>query len=153
MKKIIPFLLIISLVLNVTMAYLFFIKGDTVKGQDGRTAIKISADNKEFVLAEMRGFLESIQQINEGIANNDSQKIINAATKSGAERIGDAPQGLFKSLPLGFKSLGLDTHAKFDALAKAMQKNYNQQEAQKEVSQILSNCTACHRAYKFQVKP
>lgn len=153
MKKTLIVFLIISLIANAALIYFFFYKGDTIKMTDERTAIKITAQNREFVLAEMRGFLESIRDINEGMSQNNSKKIIAAGEKAGSGIIEDAPKGLLKTLPIGFKTLGLDTHSKFDALAKMARENYKQEEAQKQVTQILNNCTACHRSFKFQVSP
>lgn len=153
MKKIPLILLLFSLITNMVLVYFFVFKGDTAPTNDSRTAINITPQNREFVLAEMRGFLESIQAINQGISNNNPQKVMAAGEKSGSGVIEDAPAGLMKTLPLSFKSLGLGTHAKFDEIAKMARENYKQQEAQKQVASILSSCTACHQSFKFQTLP
>lgn len=153
MKKAPIILLIISVSLNIALIYFFVFKGSVAKKDDSRTAINISPENREFVLAEMRGFLESIQAINEGIMENNPQKIIEAGDKAGSGAVHEAPAGLMRTLPLSFKSLGLGTHSKFDQIAKMARENYNQQEAQKQVSSILANCTACHASFKFQTLP
>ncbi len=153
MKKITSILLIVSLITNIILVYFFVFKGSTTHTNETRTAINITPQNREFVLAEMRGFLESIQAINQGISDNDPKKIIASGEKSGTAVIEDAPAGLMKTLPLPFKSLGLGTHAKFDAIAKMARENYKKEEAQKQVASILSNCTACHQVYKFQTLP
>lgn len=153
MKKIPVILLVISVLINIGLVYFFVFKGDIAKTNDARTAINITPQNREFVLAEMRGFLESIKSINEGIMDNNPEKIIAAGTKAGTGVIEDAPAGLMRTLPLPFKSLGLGTHEKFDAIAKMARENYKQQEAQKQVTSILTNCTACHASFKFQTLP
>ena len=76
----------------------FIFKGETTKTNDNRIAVVMTPDNTDFVLNEMRDFLESIQQINEGILNNDAQKIIDAGKKSSDSVIDHAPKGLIKSL-------------------------------------------------------
>ncbi|MFC0343059.1 hypothetical protein [Epilithonimonas hispanica] len=76
MKKIIPFFLLLSVFLNVGLIYKFFYAGETVSlAKDGRSEIKMTPENREYVMAEMRGFLESVQKINEGIAKNDPKII------------------------------------------------------------------------------
>lgn len=150
MKKFWPIIAILSILGNLLLVYFFLIKGNTsLDPQDSRTAIHTSDAGKNFVLKEMRGFLESIQQINEGMLQNDPQKIIKAAKSVGHEKVENMPAGLMSSLPLPFKKLGLDTHTKFDELAQAVQSQYNQKEVQTQMDAILNNCTTCHKTYKF----
>ena len=65
----------------------------------------------------MRAFLASVQQINQGIAEDNMALVAEHAQKSGnAAQVG-MPGTLVGKLPLQFKKLGGDTHAKFDQLA------------------------------------
>ncbi|MBS1549816.1 MAG: cytochrome c [Bacteroidetes bacterium] len=154
MKKFIPILLILSLVLNVFLVYFFMFKGETsITENDTRIAIHTSYSNKEFVMKEMRGFLESVRDINEGILQKNPEKIIKAAEKSGGAATEHVPEGLLKALPMEFKKLGFDTHDQFDQLAKSVKKQFNKDEAQQQVNKILYNCTQCHQSFKFEVKP
>ena len=152
MKKTIYLVVVLSIILNIALVYLFLIKGETVKSADGRTAIIMNKDNKDFVLAEMRDFLESVQQINEGIVNDNSQLIIDAGKKSGGSVIEHAPKGMLKTLPAGFKSLGFSTHDIFDKISIKAQENYSKEGAQQQLNTLLNNCIACHRSYKIEVK-
>jgi|SRR5690554_1766669 len=152
MKKVLPVLLTISLLVNIALVYFFFIKGDSVKINDERTAIHVSEENKDFVLAEMRGFLESVQQINKGIIENDAETVISASKKSGGTAIDHAPPSLVKSLPLAFKTLGCSTHDIFDEIAKNAEDNFEPKETQKKLDILLNNCVACHRSYKLETK-
>jgi len=108
MKKPILIITVLSILLNIGLIYLFILKGDTVISNDNRTEIKMSENNKDFVLAEMRDFLESVQKINEGILTNNPKLIIEAGQKSGGSVIAHAPKGLLKSLPGGFKAIFLN---------------------------------------------
>lgn len=154
MKIATKILLLISLAANVCLVYFFFIKGNTHSlDNDQRVAIVTTKANKEFVMAEMRGFLETIRDINEGISNNDPKKIIAAAKKSGDAATEHVPNGLLRALPLNFKKLGFDTHDKFDQLAKAVEKQYNKEETQQQLNGILNNCTSCHQTFKFETQP
>jgi len=149
MKKIIPIIAITSILLNIGFIYLFLIKGETMKSNDHRTAITMSEGNKDFVLAEMRDFLESVQQINEGALENNPAKIIAAAKKSGGSVIEHAPKGLLKTLPSGFKKLGFSTHHLFDKIAKDAAENFDKQKTQTQVNTLLNNCISCHKSFKI----
>lgn len=153
MKKIIPFSLLLSVFLNVGLIYKFFYAGETVSlAKDGRSEIKMTTENREFVMAEMRLFLESIKMINEGLAENNPTKIVSINQQSGVCKVDVVPQGLIKSLPVGFKTMGMQTHDYFDKIAKIAKENYSQKEIQKELNSLMNNCVACHRTYKITRK-
>ena len=148
MKRITLGVLTISVLLNIALVYMFVIKGNTVASNDARIAIELSENNKDFVLAEMRDFLESVQQINEGILNNDAKLVIAAGEKSGGSVISHAPKGLMRSLPKGFKTLGFATHGIFDEIVENAKDNFQPKETQQQLNALLTNCIACHQSYK-----
>jgi len=150
MKKPITILVILSILLNIGLIYFFIFKGQTVKTNDSRVAVTMSADNTDFVLDEMRDFLESIQQINEGILTNDAQKIIDAGKKSAGSVIEHAPKGLIKTLPIGFKNLGFSTHAMFDEIRENAETNFNTKNTQVQLNKLLNNCVACPKSFKIE---
>lgn len=153
MKKIIPFSLLLSVFLNVGLIYKFFYAGETVSlAKDGRSEIKMTTENREYVMAEMRGFLENIQKINEGIAKNDPTIIEKVGQESGSYKVDGVTKGLVKSLPLGFKKMGFETHELFDVMAKMAKKKYDRQLTQGKLNQLLNNCVACHKTYKIITK-
>lgn len=153
MKRIIPALLLLSIVLNVGLIYKFFYAGETVNlAKDGRTEIKMTEENREHVMTEMRGFLESVQKINEGITKNDPAIIAKVGQESGTCKVNAVPQGLIKSLPLGFKKMGFETHALFDAMSKMAKEKYDRQQTQEQLNQVLNQCVACHKTYKISVE-
>jgi hypothetical protein len=151
MKKTIILITILSLALNVGFIYLFIIKGNTVKSEDNRIAISMSKDNSEFVLEEMRVFLESVQQINLGLLNNDSSLIIKAGKTSGGSVIEHTPKDLLGSLPIGFKTLGFKTHGIFDDITNSARDNFDKKETQKQLNDLLNTCVICHKSYKVSV--
>src|SRR3989304_1734676 len=61
----------------------FFIRGNTVAGTDGRTAVVLLPGERDLVLTEMRGLLAATQQILEGANQGDRQRIITAARAAG----------------------------------------------------------------------
>lgn len=149
MKKSILILTVVSILLNIGLVYFFVFKGETVKSNDHRTELNMSSNNRDFVLEEMRGFLESVQKINEGIINNDPKKVIEAGEISGGSVIEQTPKGLMKTLPVGFKQLGFSTHDIFDDIAENAKLNFNPKESQKQLNTLLNNCIACHKSYKI----
>ena len=141
----------ISLLLVIVFGgvYKFVIQGDTSTGSDGRELIHLSAGEKDFVLTEMRLFLMSVQQITEGIAEDDMARVITHAKQSGKAVQNEVPASLAKKLPLQFKKLGFDTHAKFDQIAMDAQDMADPEHALSQLAVLLQNCTSCHGTYRF----
>lgn len=150
MKKTLFVLLLLSIILNIGLVYFFVFRGDVVEPKDQRKAIMMSEGNREIVLGEMRDFLKNVQQINEGIIENNPEKIIKAAKTSGREVEEQIPQGLIKSLPIDFKRLGFATHDLFDELADSVRVNYQPKKTQKQLNRILNNCVTCHQIYQIK---
>ena len=61
------------------------------------------------------------------------------------------PGSLVGKLPLAFKKLGFDTHARFDELALDAEQLGDRDHALAQLNAILMNCVACHAAYRFEV--
>jgi hypothetical protein len=152
MKKVPTILAIAFLLSTLFLIYFFVFRGTVVESDDHRVAIELSEPNAEFALKEMRDFLESIQQINEGIINKDSNQVYDGARKSGNEVVEQTPQGMMASLPIGFKKLGLSVHNGFDKIADSIRANNDFGYAQKEMNTLLNSCIACHRSYKIVVR-
>ena len=152
MKKTSTFLAIFFFSTTVALIYLFVFKGKVATvDKDGRVAVELTQGNADFALDEMRVFLESVQQINQGILNENAKQIEKAAKKSGGVVIDHAPKGMLASLPLGFKKLGFATHDLFDEIADSIHINKNFNQTHSQLSKLLNNCVACHKAYKIQV--
>lgn len=143
--------LTISLLLLIIFGgvYKFVIQGDTSKSGDGRDLIHLSAGEKDFVLTEMRLFLMSVQQISKGIAEDDMALVFTHANKSGKAVQNEVPATLAKKLPIQFKKLGFDTHAKFDQIAMDAQDLGDREHVLSQLAVLLQNCTSCHDAYRF----
>lgn len=150
MKKALIIGLLVSLLVNLFLLYKFVLAGNTVEvPNDNRTGIIISEKNRDFVLYEMRTFLEGVKAIHEGISENDYAKIEKNATISGRAVEDHVPPELIRSLPIGFKKLGFDTHDRFDKIAKMAREKAKKDQLSQELSGLLNNCTACHASYKF----
>ena len=145
-------LLVLSLAANVVLLRKLFVGNTQVIEGDSRISIVVSQPNRDFVMSEMRNFVETLHQINMGIEQNDSSMIVEAARSSGGSVAHHAPAGLIASIPMGFKTIGFDTHAKFDSIANSAEKNFDPKVTQQQVTALLGNCVACHRSYRMDVK-
>lgn len=95
--------------------------------------------------------VEALHQINLGIEQNDPSLIVEVACASGGSVADHAPAGLIASIPR-LKTIGFDTHGKFDEIANSAEKNFDPKVTQQQVTALLGNCVACHRSYRMDVK-
>ncbi len=140
------------LILVVLMAYKFILSGSVVPSSDGRQSIQLEAYERDLVLAEMRLFLSSMQQITEGLSKEDMSQVITAARKVGAAAQQAMPGSLVGKLPLAFKKLGFDTHKKFDMLALDAESLGDPQLTLQQLAELANNCVTCHATFRMDVK-
>ena len=145
--------IVIALSLITTgIAYKFIVQGKIVEATDGRTAIQLTKSERDLVLSEMRVFLQSVQQITSGITDDDMEQITKGARQSGRNAQAAMPGSLVGKLPLTFKKLGFDTHAKFDELALDAEQLGDGEHALAQLSTLLGNCVSCHSAFRFEIE-
>lgn len=145
-------LLVLSVGVNVVLIRKMFVGNTQVIPNDTRVSIIVSQSNKDFVMHEMRTFVEALHQIHVGIEQNDPALIAKVARASGGSVAGHAPAGLLASVPAEFKTIGFDTHGKFDQIAESAEKNFDPKVTRGQVTELLSNCVACHKMYRMDVK-
>ena len=95
----------------------FFVRGNVTESDDGRTTILLTASERDFVLAEMRGLLEAVEAITFELSEDNMEGVAEAAKAVGIGSAGGEPITLIAKLPLEFKTLGMGTHRAFDELA------------------------------------
>ena len=142
---------VILLSIIVAGFYKFIIQGSSTESTDGRIEILLNDNERNLVLAEMRAFLSSIQQINQGLSENNMELVTEHARKSGKTAQTGMPGTLVGKLPLQFKKLGGDTHAKFDQLAMDADDLGDRNHALEQLSTLMKNCVACHAAYRIDI--
>jgi len=128
----------------------FFIRGNTVAGTDGRTAVVLQAGERDLVLTEMRGLLAATQQILEGVNQGDMQRIGKAARAAGMAGAADVNPALMAKLPIEFKQLGMSVHQDMDDIAKAAEGGKSPAEILQMASNTLTKCVACHAAWQIK---
>jgi len=141
---------VILVILLLGTVYKFVIEGSTRQSTDNRLAIQLTAGEKDLVLAEMRAFLASVQQITHGVSSKDMKLIAASARTVGRAAQQGVPGSLMGKLPLEFKQLGRDTHEKFDLLALDAEQLEDEQHALSQLAALMQNCVACHAAYRLE---
>lgn len=114
-----------------------------------RERIELSAREREHMKAGMRAYLESVQGVVAGLALHDFKAVARAASKSGMGAIKNVSPTLAMSLPAQFTLMSVDTHERFDALAKDALAYRTNLAVQKRLDDVLSNCTGCHAMFRF----
>lgn len=138
-------------VVTITVFAWFFIRGNTVAGNDGRTVVVLQAGERDLILSEMRGLLAATQQILEGANQGDMQHISKAARAAGMAGAADVNPVLMAKLPLELKKLGMSVHHDMDDIANAAESGQPSAEILKMASNTLTKCVACHATW--QLKP
>ncbi len=123
---------------------------ETTVAADGREVILLKPAQRDLVLAEMRTFVNSLQNITQALGTDDAELFQEAALKVGLAAQQGVPLDMMKALPLPFKKLGMDTHKKFDQLAANAEQGASNEQLLIELSQLMNNCVACHAAYQLQ---
>lgn len=119
------------------------------RAADTRVPVWLNEIEHEFVLAEMRGFVESLQLVLSGLAENDMKTVAKAAKKSGKATANNAPSTLGKKFPSAFATLGGATHQLWDKLAAEAEDMGNKDELLKQLGILLNNCVTCHAGYRL----
>ncbi|MGH8735365.1 MAG: hypothetical protein ACREVB_16900 [Burkholderiales bacterium] len=122
----------------------------------GREAVALEPAERDFVLAEMRQFVQAIRGIIEGVADNDMKAVAAAARAVGVQvqrsQIsvpGSAAAGVARKVPAGFRTLGLATHTAFDEMALHAEQSGARDQLLAALADNLRRCVACHAAYRF----
>ncbi len=127
----------------------YFVQGDISISADQRRAIQLNAEEKDFVLAEMRSLLSSVNGILKGLHENDMIAVSKAAKSAGMGMAVDASPLLMVKLPLEFKILGMGLHEDFDKLSVDTQAGLNRDQVIHRLSELTSKCVSCHQVYRL----
>lgn len=114
-----------------------------------RTAIRLSAADREHLRQGMQRYLASVQGIIEALPENKHAAVSERAKKGGLEMLSGVSTSVAVHLPPGFLMLSMDTHQKFDALSRSAAAGESKAAVLKQLGDILANCTACHTKYRL----
>lgn len=149
-KKCITIIILLLLVVA-GGAYKFVLQGSVTPAADGRSSLQLNSAERDLVLAEMRAFLASVQQITAGVAADDMEQVARAARAVGKAAQGEVPGTLVAKLPLAFKRLGFNTHSRFDQLALDADDLGDANQTLTQLAELMQNCVDCHQAYRIDV--
>jgi len=140
---------IIFVATTLVLGYVLLFTGtEMIKTKDTRVTVKYAPDLRDLVMSEMRDYLEVINQIHQGMADNNPEAIVEAASRQGKAAIADTPVRLLKLSPLACKQMGFAGHDLFQAIADSAKTNYNPVTTAKQLASLTNNCITCHRVYK-----
>lgn len=153
-KKILIISNVIFAIVIFILAYILLFTGtEMVKlPDDNRIVVKYEPDLHELVLDEMRDYLEVINEIHKGLAENNSDRIVKAATRQGDISLNETPIRLLKLSPIPCKTMGFKGHDIFQAIADSAKINFNRTTTINQLAELTNNCIVCHRTYKLGVK-
>ncbi len=117
---------------------------------DKRYSILLKKEHRDFVMGEMRTFIESMQLIQEGILEGNPELLFEAGQQSGTHA--KPPQELRDALPKEFLQMGMATHKLFDAIADSARINFHPELAGRQMNMLFNKCIACHSTYRFEVQ-
>ena len=153
-KKVLIITNIIFGVIILILAYILLFTGtELVKTPDDtRIVVKYAPDLRELVLNEMRDYLEVINEIQLGLAQNDPDMIVKAATRQGDLSLQETPVRLLKLSPIPCKTMGFKGHDIFQAIADSAKVNFNRTTTINQLAELTNNCVVCHRTYKIELE-
>lgn len=116
---------------------------------DQREAVMLNREEAQELLAGMRTYLETIQDIVSALAENKTARVPEIAARSGNKMLSGLNPMTGLKAPVGFTMMSLDTHDKFDKLAGKAGRGASRTEVLTDLADILNNCSGCHAAYKL----
>lgn len=116
---------------------------------DSRMAVELTAAERDHVLAEMRGMLESTQGVVGGMAANDHKAIQESAAAAGKRPPTSASKALHQKLPEAWLSVGAMAHGGFDEIARRAGEGGDASAIAAELETTLRACTSCHAAFRI----
>jgi hypothetical protein len=124
--------------------------------EDTRQPAAFNTVERTYILEQMRLLLESIQQINEGLATDHMADVAEAAAARGMKRNADDPNFPksinFHASPL-WKQLGGGVRRGFDELAEAAKNGAPKEKQLGILAETMKNCVACHQTYRLVHAP
>jgi len=149
MKKRLIISNIVFATLTFVLAYILLFTGtEVIKTNDSRVTVKYAPDLRDLVMSEMRDYLEVINEVHRGMAENNPEMIVKAASRQGKASIAETPARLLKLSPLACKQMGFAGHDLFQAIADSARTNYNPATTTRQLAALTNNCITCHRVYK-----
>ena len=145
--------IIFVVIISILVYILLFMGTEIVKlPDDTRIVVKYEPDLRDLVLNEMRDYLEVMNEIQQGLTENDPDKIVKAATRQGQISLEATPIRLLKLSPLACKQMGFRGHDIFQSIADSARVNFSKETTINQLAELTNNCIVCHRTYRLEMK-
>ncbi len=148
-SRIYLFVIAVLVLVIAAMAYKFIVAGSIHPGDDGRAVVELAPSERAFMLKEMRAFVAGLQQISQGLADEDMKVVAEAARSMGMGAAHDVPTAMLGKLPLGFKQLAFGVHRSFDAIAQSAEHGATPKQTLTQLAGVLQSCVNCHAQYQL----
>ncbi|PCH72370.1 MAG: hypothetical protein COC12_06290 [Rhodobacteraceae bacterium] len=132
--------------------YLVMVPQNIKTHADGRSVVLLNQNERNKVLGEMRGLLETVQVVVQAATMGDMEAVAAASSAVGMAAAQAESPALIAKLPFEFKTLGMSTHRAFDSLAETAQGTDDPTVVLTELGNIMDNCVACHSGYRLGVE-
>lgn len=131
------------------MAYKFVYDGNVATSTEDRIAVILTAEEKTEVLGEMRGLLETAQEVILAATSDDIASIPEIVKPFGMAAVEQESITLAAKLPLELKTMGYDAHRAMDTLGEMAENGASGNEILETLGSAMSLCTSCHATYRF----
>ena len=148
MKNLSWILVVILSIIVAMFAYKFTV-GSVAPSDDGRQSVVLTKDERNAILLEMRVWLQSTQGVLAAAVKGDMAEVAKIARVSGMAAEAETPGSLFRKIPIAMKTLGFDTRARFDDMAKMADEGKSSNEISAYLAETMNNCIACHAIYRL----
>lgn len=122
-------------------------------GVDKRQALRLSPEQKNLVLEEMRAMLAATQAILSALPTKDMTTVAQQARAVGVGMLQKSEDHLQGALPPAFMQLGMATHEDFDRIAADAATTKDPQHTLQQLGDSLKKCITCHDTYRVQLVP
>ena len=118
-----------------------------------RTPVTLSAEEREFVLNEMRFYLDMVYVATDALSRNDMKTVAAAARRRGSSALARVPAGLYDRTPGPFREGIRESRELVDRIAVEAEGTSDPQPVLKRIGQLLYLCNSCHSAYQLNTSP
>jgi len=119
---------------------------------DQRKMLKMNILQRHHVLTEMRQLLASTQGVLEGIAENDMEKVAEAAALSAPKAPKTVDFRMKDVLPPDFRQMGKAAHVAFGDMAQKARNGARKEDIAMDLADTLNTCVACHSTFQVSVE-
>lgn len=128
--------------------------GEVEAFADPREPVNFTAQQHRFGLAQMRGLLVTIRDLDAAEMAGDTARMARIARAEGPGQAQNRehPAGFHEALPDGFRAMSRTMRQAFGAMASDLEGG-DLQAYRAARQQALGACVACHESYRFETRP